>query len=68
VGLSLILKESLAKNLRVDGIEEEYLIEHGDTSQAEDSQPYNRSVLSPQCNTILSKSITKDIEEKVIKK
>jgi hypothetical protein len=52
----------------VDGIEEEYLIEHGDTSQAEDSQPYNRSVLSPQCNTILSKSITKDIEEKVIKK
>jgi hypothetical protein len=31
-----------------DGIEEENLIEHGDTSQAEDSQPYNRSVQSPQ--------------------
>ena len=49
-----------------DGIEEENLIEHGDTSQAADSQPYNRSVQSPQCNTILSKSITKDNENKDI--
>lgn len=50
-----------------DGIEEEHLSEHGDTSQAGDSQPYNRSVQSPQCNTILSKSSLKDNENKDIR-
>ena len=49
-----------------DGVEEENMIEQVDTSQAEDSQPYNRSEQSPQCNTILSKSSTKDIENKDI--
>ena len=49
-----------------DGVGEENLTEQVDTSQAEDSQPCNRPEQSPQCNTILSKSSTKDIENKDI--
>ena len=49
-----------------DGVKEENLIEQVDTSQAEDSQPCNRPEQSPHCNTILSKSSTKDNENKDI--
>ena len=46
-----------------DGVEEEILTEHDDTSQAEDSQPYNRAVQS-----ITTDKEDKDIETKGNKK